>query len=331
MTFTLSPDAIRAGYRLSLHDTIDSTSAEAMRLAWAGEAGPLWVVAREQQAGVGRRGSGWQTPRGNLAASLLLTTNLAPATLATLGFVAGIALRDALDECHASSKGRLRPAPQSLAEDGLPHLRHAEEARHAPSRSTHDGGACFETARFAGLLSMTKGRDELIRSGSLEARTPFALKWPNDVLADGAKLAGILLGTEDVAPGRRAVVIGIGVNVAHAPSGLPYPAASLASLGVGADAAELFGALSAAWVRAYDIWSGPDGFSEIRKRWIARAAGLGGEVAVRTAAGVTRGIFETIDEHGQLVVRVADGSARNVSAGEVHFGVAASATPELRA
>lgn len=278
MGFSLPPEADAAGYRLSVHDAIDSTSAEALRLAKAGDDGPLWIISAEQSAGRGRRGSAWESPRGNLFASLLLTTGLPPARIATLGFVAGLALDRALAACCGDD------ATTRIALD---------EARAGVDR--------------------------------------FALKWPNDVVSDGAKLAGIALGTEEVRPGLRAVVIGIGVNVAHAPSGLPYPAASLASLGLDTDAEALFAALSAAWVRTYATWADGQGFAEIRRLWLARAAGLGGAVAVRTAAGVTRGVFETIDEHGQLVVRIQDGSAHTVSAGEVHFGVAGSATPELRA
>lgn len=278
MTFRLSPRAVSAGYRLAAFDTIGSTSTEASARAQAGETGPLWIVAGKQTDGRGRRGAAWATPDGNLAASLLLTTHAQPSVVATLGFVAGLALGDALTACCGAS---------NEVEIAL------DEARN--------------------------GRDR------------FALKWPNDVIADGGKLAGILLGTETADDGRRTVVIGIGVNVAEAPTDLPYPAASLNALGCGTDAAELFVALSSAWVRVYDLWRHGDGFGDVRRLWLERAAGLGGEVAVRTAAGVTRGIFETIDDHGQLVIRIPDGSARLVTAGEVHFGAAASATPEARA
>lgn len=271
MAFALAPDATRAGYRLVAHDVIDSTSAEALRLAQAGEVGPLWIVARRQSAGVGRRGATWHSPPGNHFASLLLTTDLSPARLATLGFVAGIALDEALARCCAGLGAR-------VALDGA-----------------------------------RAGRDR------------FTLKWPNDVLADGAKLAGIALATEEIAPGRRAVVIGIGVNVAHAPEGLPYPAASLHGLGFAADAETLFHALSATWIEAHADWAGRNGFVAIRERWLERAAGVGGPVAVRSGEHVLRGVFETIDEHGQLVVRTTDGGVRTVSAGDVHFGIAASA------
>ena len=97
---------------------------------------------------------------------------------------------------------------------------------------------------------------------------------------------------------------------------------------LGCDAGELFTALTEHWVDLHAAWNEGRGFAAIRRLWLARAAGLGGDVAVRTSSGLSRGIFETIDEHGQLVVRAQDGSARRVSAGEVHFGAAASLRPE---
>ena len=219
MTVYLATRTVRAGYRLEVFGTVGSTSAIAMDRAAAGDPGPLWIVAREQTAGRGRRGSTWRSPVGNLAASLMLTTDLPPARIALLGFVAGLALDRALAACC----------------DAAPALRMAlDEARNGRER--------------------------------------FSLKWPNDVLADGGKLAGILLGTETVAPGRRAVVIGIGVNVAVAPDDVFYPAASLAGLGCRIGAEDLFQALSGAWLDAYETWL-DGGFATIRTLWLERATG----------------------------------------------------------
>lgn len=292
MTFTLSDRARRAGYRLAAYDTIGSTSVEAMARAAAGERGPLWVVSAHQSRGRGRRGSVWESPRGNLAASLLARLELPPATLATLGFVAGLALARALERC----------CEPTLASCEGPRLHGSvPSGAHLPSRQGGGQGA-----------------------------TPFSLKWPNDVLAGGAKLAGILLQTEEL-DGGRVVVIGIGVNVVAAPAGLPYPAACLRGLGCETDAESVFAALSESWVDAYELWSHGRGFGGIREQWLARASGLGGAVAVKTGSSITRGLFETIDEHGQLVLRRYDGHIERVSAGEVHFGPAGTVPTEVRA
>ena len=146
------------------------------------------------------------------------------------------------------------------------------------------------------------------------------LKWPNDVLFDGGKLAGILLEAEPVANGKLAVVIGIGVNVLSVPAELPYPGASLVTLGLNADAPLVFEGLSDAWASIEQIWDGGRGFSQIRALWLDRAIGIGEDVVIRIGEDTQRGVFETIDGEGRLVIVTNDGSQRAISAGEVHFG-----------
>ncbi|KIU42956.1 MULTISPECIES: biotin--[acetyl-CoA-carboxylase] ligase [Bradyrhizobium] len=160
-----------------------------------------------------------------------------------------------------------------------------------------------------------------LRLGS--ERPTYALKWPNDVLAGGAKLVGINMEAETIGD-RLAVVVGIGTNVVAAPEGTPTPAVSLADLGVQISAEELFMALSDAWVEFRGIWDNGRGFAEIRRLWLERAAGLGGEVAINTGTATIEGIFETIDETGCLIVGTAEGRRIPVAAGEVYFGSAAS-------
>ena len=75
-------------------DELDSTNAEARRRAEAGEGGPLWIAARRQASGRGRRGRAWESGQGNLAATLLTTTDRDPAEAAQLSFVAALAVRD---------------------------------------------------------------------------------------------------------------------------------------------------------------------------------------------------------------------------------------------
>jgi len=77
-------------------DELDSTNAEAMRLAQVGEAGPVWIAARRQSAGRGRRGRVWETGQGNLAATLLMTLDMPPAEAAQLSFVTALAAGDLL-------------------------------------------------------------------------------------------------------------------------------------------------------------------------------------------------------------------------------------------
>jgi BirA family biotin operon repressor/biotin-[acetyl-CoA-carboxylase] ligase len=175
--------------------------------------------------------------------------------------------------------------------------------------------------------------ESALQTVSLEARLRsagsdnirFELKWPNDVLAGGRKLSGILLEAEPVDAGALAVVVGIGVNVVAAPDATPFPATSLHDLGVQVGAGELFTALAEEWARLRALWDGGRGFGAIRQLWLDRASGLGGEVSVRLAGTTVTGTFETIDGAGCLVVKTATGARVPVAAGDVYFGAAASA------
>lgn len=273
MVFQLAPTTIADGYRLDAHETVGSTNALAIEHARGGDPGKLWVVASRQESGRGRRGRVWATPQGNLAATLLLVSQGDLKLAATLGFVAGLALSDALDAVAPGISVAVAP----------------------------DGGDAARGGRFE-------------------------LKWPNDVLAHGAKLAGILLESTMVGENRAAIAVGIGVNVAAFPEDLPYPATSLKALGSGIDAATLFLALSDAWSTAMRDWDDGRGLSRIRERWLTRAAGLGGEVAVRIDGRIVRGVFETIDEDCRFVIRGGGGDRIAIAAGDVHFGAVASAS-----
>lgn len=157
-----------------------------------------------------------------------------------------------------------------------------------------------------------------------QVSTRIALKWPNDVLADGAKLSGILLEAQKRPDGGMAIVIGMGVNVVAAPEGLPYPATSLRALGCDASAETVFAALSDAWVETFAIWDSGRGVAEILSLWRGAAAGIGAEVAVQREGEIVRGVFETIDEAGRLIVRANDNRRIAITAGDVHFGATAS-------
>jgi len=152
----------------------------------------------------------------------------------------------------------------------------------------------------------------------------FSLKWPNDVLSGQAKLAGILLEAEAAPKGGLSIVVGMGTNIIAAPEGTPTPATSLKTLGLDTTAETLFAALSDSWAEIRSLWGKGRGFPEIRRRWLALAAGLGGPVAVQTGNATISGTFDTIDESGCLVVTTATGARIPVSAGDVHFGSIAS-------
>ena len=126
--------------------------------------------------------------------------------------------------------------------------------------------AVAATLGFAAGLSLEAAMrvvsvESALRAGGADP-FKFALKWPNDVLAGGQKLSGILLEAEAVSTGL-AVVVGIGTNVMAAPEGTPTPATSLKALGIDVSAEDLFAELSDAWAEFRAIWDDGGGFSEI--------------------------------------------------------------------
>ena len=183
------------------------------------------------------------------------------------------------------------------------------------------------TLGFAAGLALeaalrTVSMESLMRlSGSADRK--FVLKWPNDVLAGREKLSGILLEAESVGD-KLSVAVGMGTNIVAAPEGTPYPATSLAALGIKADAGDLFMALSDSWAEYRGIWDNGKGFGELRRMWLERAAGLGEPVSIQSGAATVEGIFETIDETGCMILAKADGKRIPIAAGDVYFGAVQS-------
>ena len=140
----------------------------------------------------------------------------------------------------------------------------------------------------------------------------LTLKWPNDLLLDGAKLAGILLQRQgDYA------VIGIGVNLAAAPMVEGRAAKALSSKGP-APARDAFARdLAEQMVLDVDRWR-QFGFGPIRNRWTVAAHAVGERLAVHEPDGSTiNGTFDGIGEDGALQLRLADGTIRVIRAGDV--------------
>ncbi len=147
-------------------------------------------------------------------------------------------------------------------------------------------------------------------AATLDAVLPgqATLKWPNDVLISGAKVAGIL--TELV---EDAVIVGIGVNVTHVPPDMPYPVVSLAALGSHATADEVLAGLMQQFGRGLAAWA-QDGFGPVRTAWLRRGPALG--QALR--AGALAGGFAGLAEDGALLLDT-EGGTRRVVAGEVAY------------
>ena len=231
-------------------ETVDSTNDYARGLIRTGQASDRLVVwAKEQTRGRGRRGRKWISPPGNLHCSMVVDVSGKLALASQTGFVAAVALVDALKT--------LLPVPL------------------------------------------------------------FQCKWPNDVLADGKKTAGMLLESE----GGNWLVLGLGVDVAHAPphDQIERPAASLAELGFTGTVTDVLDAFTAHMTVWLDRWR-QGGFANIRAAWLERAAGLGGRILVRLDRETLTGSFVDLDRDGALIIRDDGGKERTILAGDVFLG-----------
>jgi BirA family biotin operon repressor/biotin-[acetyl-CoA-carboxylase] ligase len=248
----LGREAVRAGYRLEVFTSLASTNDEALSRIRAGDPGRLWIVAATQTHGRGRMGRVWHSPPGNLYASLLLIDPAPPAHVAQIGFVAGVALVDALRGFVDSERLRL--------------------------------------------------------------------KWPNDVLCDGAKLSGMLLEGASLRNGQFACVIGVGVNCLESPTDAPYPTTSLRSAGAGATVrAALFADLSDRFAQWLEVWARGENFSAIRAAWLERAGVVGERARVTRNGQSLEGKFLGIDAQGRMLLERNGGAVETIEAGDVAF------------
>lgn len=241
-------EALPEAFRVNRFKVLDSTNAEALRRgAIPGEA----YLADLQTSGRGRLGRRWQSPRGNLHATLVagVPDGRRPTDLA---FVAGVAVLEALEQ----------------------------------------------TAPMA----------------------PFSLKWPNDILSGGRKLAGIL-----IEAGEGGYAVGIGINLTSAPPDdeVNVPATHLReSAGTAVAADEVMSALCDSFGWWHAKWTS-DGYVPIRARWLASAHRIGDTIAASTGQERLTGRFAGLNEEGALLLDDDAGMRHIIAAGDVMLNGAA--------
>jgi BirA family biotin operon repressor/biotin-[acetyl-CoA-carboxylase] ligase len=171
---------------------------------------------------------------------------------------------------------------------------------------------------FAAALAL---RDALVEVTGLPQS--FGLKWPNDVLCNGGKLAGILLESQGLGGSDPVLCIGIGVNLIAAPDptlvepGAVPPVSLLQETGIRITPKGFLDALAPAYA-AREATFTTEGFAPLRAAWLDHAARLGETIRARTGAETREGRFETIDAQGNLILRMAQGPVA-IPAAEVFF------------
>ncbi|SEM66900.1 biotin--[acetyl-CoA-carboxylase] ligase [Palleronia pelagia] len=148
-------------------------------------------------------------------------------------------------------------------------------------------------------------------------RTRLSLKWPNDVLLDGGKVAGILLETTTRNGAVDWLAIGIGVNVAHVPEGIRDAAFPPVKLDLDIAAEDLLTSLAGFYATEEGIIERL-GFAPIREKWLRHAARLGEVITARTGTEELTGVFRDVDEGGHLVLDTPEGE-RRIAAADIYF------------
>jgi len=241
------------------HGLLDSTNAEAARLAAKGILGPLWISAERQSSGKGRRGRNWVSETGNIYCTGLYPHDSDLASAARLSFAAALAVADTL-------------------------------------------GHYIDP--------------ELV-----------VIKWPNDILVDGKKIAGILLESGSYKH-TVWIAIGIGINLSSYPQDSDYPATHvLAHI----DPDKLDGPepvftgakpVLALLAARFDHWRTvylKSGFAPLREAWLNRAVGIGGPVTARLPNVTISGVAQGMDKDGALEIKTDDGKIVKIHAGDVFF------------
>jgi BirA family biotin operon repressor/biotin-[acetyl-CoA-carboxylase] ligase len=244
---------------------------------------------------------------------------------------------DSIDSTNEEARRRIAAAPDDVPEGML--IWAAEQTagrgRRGRSWSSPRGNlylslvlrpACAPgTAAQLGFVAAVALAETLSETlaGLLPGPDRVRLKWPNDVLVDGAKVSGILLeavsATAATVPGRLdTVILGVGVNLQSRPESGLYRSISLREAGAATDPADLLERFAERLLAWYDIWR-REGFAPLRAAWLDRAAGIGQTIEVRLDHETLVGRFATLDESGALALDLPDDGRRLVAAGDVFF------------
>jgi len=145
----------------------------------------------------------------------------------------------------------------------------------------------------------------------------LSLKWPNDVLLAGKKVAGILIEGEVVRGEPITAVVGVGVNCASHPPEAAFPATDLAVHGGTASPQDLLHKLADAVRARLAQWKRGDGFAAVRRDWLAAAHKVGETIRVTDGIGERTGRFAGLDETGRLLLDLSNGARQKIAAGDV--------------
>lgn len=238
-----------------------------------------------------------------------------------------LSVHDAIDSTNAEARRR--------AESGAPHGTVVQALAQSSGRGRYRRPWVSEVGNLycsvvlrpgcppaqAAQLSFVVALAAATAVGALAPACAVRMKWPNDLLVERRKFAGILLESSLDHAGLTAwVVAGIGVNLVSHPAETVSPAIDLAAAGAGTiEPFDLLERFLDELARLEADWRA-NGFEPLRQAWLDRAVGLGEIVTVRGARETLAGRFEGLDRDGGLILRRDDDTVETIAAGDVFFG-----------
>ncbi|MBI5349392.1 MAG: biotin--[acetyl-CoA-carboxylase] ligase [Chloroflexi bacterium] len=289
------------------HRVIDSTNDEAKRLIEKGEPHGTLIIADEQTAGRGRSGRSWVTPPMSAVAMSLILRPTAPAPLhlTQISLLGGLVVLEGIRKVSSQQSGV--GASLALAQRG--------DRKGAP---LHFEKILRKIMESKSLTSVNVLPTRSARGASQDVDS-VKLKWPNDVLINGSKVAGVLAESLFVGDRLEAVIVGMGVNVNAAPPPdlkLEYPATCLADvLGHQVNRENLITAI----IESFDARYSQLGTKDLTEAWSAHLAMKGQGVQVLGITETTSGTLEGVTSEGALLIRLATGEIKTILAGDVHL------------
>ncbi|WP_306256823.1 biotin--[acetyl-CoA-carboxylase] ligase [Pararhizobium sp. IMCC21322] len=160
-----------------------------------------------------------------------------------------------------------------------------------------------------------------------DVQRQLTVKWPNDLLYDRKKIAGILMEATHLA-GRTGIVIGCGINCTTSPVKAPYPVTNFIAEGQVISAEAVFDLFSAQVATVLSDWQAGHNFSSIREAWLQRASGVGEDITVRLNDRELEGRFTGLDAKGRLLLSHPENGTSVISAGDVFMLPLSDQAPE---
>jgi len=230
---------------------------------------------------------------------------------------------------HYDKLGSTSDEARRLAAEGAPHgtVVHADEQTAGRGRMAHAWfsppgnlyvSILLRTGQSPARTSELSFLTALAVADTVEALLPrqtrAMLKWPNDVLVSGAKIAGILLEQVD-----DATIVGIGLNVLEAPSNAAYKTTTIVANGGIASVDGARDILLGQFGRHLSVWRA-EGFTPIREQWLGRSYPIGAAIRASSAGKPVAGHFAGLDLDGALLLDTPQGRQRLVAGDVVPTG-----------